>query len=99
MVAYEACFLPGAVAWAALAIAAARRRSWTRWAARLLLAAMALLAVGTQIQTWARYGSYLNWRTALMGNSLTPFLGQELWGDRLRALVWLGAPVAFVLAV
>jgi hypothetical protein len=60
---------------------------------------MALLTVGTQIQTWARYGSYLNWRTALMGNSLTPFLGQELWGDRLRALVWLGAPVAFVLAV
>ncbi|HEY3818865.1 MAG TPA: sulfatase-like hydrolase/transferase [Polyangiaceae bacterium] len=97
--AYEACFLPGAVAWAALVVAAARRRSWTRWAGRLLLAATALFAVGTQVQTWARYGSYLNWRTALMGSSLTPFLGQELWGDRLLALVWLGAPVVLVLAV
>jgi hypothetical protein len=97
--AYEACFVPGAVAWAALGVAAARRRSWTRWAARLLLAATALLAVGTQMQTWARYGSYLNWRTALMGNSLAPFLGQALWGDRLRALGELLAPVGFVLAV
>ncbi|MGD0526100.1 MAG: sulfatase-like hydrolase/transferase [Polyangiaceae bacterium] len=97
--AYEACFLPGAVTWVALAVAAARRRSWTRWAARVVLVAAALFAVGTQIQTWARYGSYLNWRTALMGNALTPFLGQELWGDRLRALAYLGAPVLFALAV
>ena len=97
--AYEECFAPAAVAWAALVVAAARRRSWTRWAARLVLAAVALFAVGTQLQTWARYGSYLNWRTALMGNSLTPFLGQELWGDRMRALVWLLAPVVFALGV
>jgi glucan phosphoethanolaminetransferase (alkaline phosphatase superfamily) len=98
-VAYAECFAPAAVAWVALAVAASRRRSWTRWAARLLLAATALFAVGTQVQTWARYGSYLNWRTALMGNSLTPFLGQELWGDRLRALVYLGSPVVVALAV
>ena len=97
--AYEECFAPAAIAWAALVVAAARRRSWTRWAARMLLAAVALFAVGTQLQTWARYGSYLNWRTALMGNSLTPFLGQELWGDRIRALVWLLAPAVFALGV
>ena len=80
--AYAQCFAPAAIAWAALVVAAARRRSWTRWAARVLLAGVALFAVGTQLQTYARYRSYLNWRTALMGNSLAPFLGQELWGDR-----------------
>ena len=99
VVAYLACFALGAVAWSALTLASARRRSWTRWAARSLLAAMALLALGTQLQTWGRYRSYLNWRTALMGNSLTPFLGHALWGDRLRGLACLLAPVVFVLAV
>jgi glucan phosphoethanolaminetransferase (alkaline phosphatase superfamily) len=97
--AYARCFGPAALAWGALVLAAARRRSWTRWGARVVLALAALLAVGTQCQTFARYGSYLNWRTALMGNSLTPFLGQELFGDRLRALAFLLAPVVFVLAV
>jgi hypothetical protein len=98
-VAYAACFAPAAVAWGALVVASARRRGWTRWAARAVLVAVALLAVGTQVQTWARYGSYLNWRTALMGNSLAPFLGHELWGDRLRALALLLAPVVFALAL
>ena len=97
--AYAQCFAPAAIAWAALVVAAARRRSWTRWAARVLLAGVALFAVGTQLQTYARYRSYLNWRTALMGNSLAPFFGQELWGDRVRALALLLAPVVFVLAV
>jgi glucan phosphoethanolaminetransferase (alkaline phosphatase superfamily) len=97
--AYEATAAPAVIAWAALVVASARRRSWTRWAARILLAMTALLAVGTQLQTWARYGSYLNWRTALMGNSLTPFLGQELGGDRMRGLALLLAPVLGVLTV
>jgi hypothetical protein len=98
-VAYVECFALGAVAWTALVIASAGRCSWSRWIAQGLLAAVALLAVGTQIQTWARYRSYLNWRTALMGNSLTPFLGHALWSDRMRALAYLLAPVVFVLAV
>jgi glucan phosphoethanolaminetransferase (alkaline phosphatase superfamily) len=97
--AYGACFAPAALAWGALVVAAARRRGWTRWAGRGLLAALALLSLGTQLQTWARYGSYLNWRTALMGNSLTPFLGQQLWGDRVRALALLLAPVVFMLGL
>ncbi len=97
--AYVACFAPAAIAWGALTVAAARRRGWTAWAGRVVLAALALFAVGTQLQTQARYGSYLNWRTALMGNSLTPFLGQQLWGDRVQALALLVSPVAVALAV
>jgi glucan phosphoethanolaminetransferase (alkaline phosphatase superfamily) len=98
-IAYEQCFAPAVVAWGALAVAAARRRGWTRWLGRALLAALALFSVGTQLQTWARYGSYLNWRTALMGNSLTPFLGQQLWGDRAAALALLLAPVVLALGI
>jgi glucan phosphoethanolaminetransferase (alkaline phosphatase superfamily) len=97
--AYARCFGPAAVAWGALVVAAARRRGWTAWAGRGLAALAALFAVGTQLQTVARYGTYLNWRTALMGNSLLPFLGQQLWGDRLGALGLLLAPVVVLLTL
>jgi hypothetical protein len=96
---YEWAAAVGMVAWGALVLAAATRRGPTRWMARAVLAALALLAVGTQEQTWARYHAYLNWRTALMGNSLWPCLAQQLWGDRLRVLALLLAPVVVVLGI
>ncbi len=89
----------GAVAWGALVVAAARRRFASRWVARALLAALALLAVGTQLVTWARYRAYLNWRTALMGCSLWPCLTQDLALERVRVIaLWL-APGAVMLGV
>ncbi|HEX8793670.1 MAG TPA: sulfatase-like hydrolase/transferase [Polyangiaceae bacterium] len=96
---YEWAAAMGAVAWGALVLAAATRRGAARWIARAMLAALALLAVGTQVETWVRYHAYLNWRTALMGNSLWPCLAQQLWGDRLAVLLTLLAPVAVVLGV
>lgn len=87
------------VAWAGLVLAAATRRGAMRWVARGLVAALALFAVGTQLQTWTRYHAYLNWRTALMGNSLWPCLAQQLWGDRLRVMALLLAPVAVALGI
>lgn len=96
--AYLVCWAPAAIGWAGLVVAAGPR-SASGWVARGLLAVTALLSVGTQLQTFARYRSYLNWRTALMGNSLGPFLGQQLWTDRLEALALLLAPVVLVLGV
>ena len=96
---YAGCALGGAVAWAGLVVAAARPEGAGRWVARALLAVLALLSVGTQVQSWARYGSYLNWRTALMGNSLAPCLAQQLWGDRLAALALLTLPVVVALGI
>jgi hypothetical protein len=96
---YVGCALAGAVAWAGLVVAAARREGPERWVARALLAVLALLSVGTQVQSWARYASYLNWRTALMGNSLWPSLAQQTWGDTLGALALLGLPVAGALGI
>jgi hypothetical protein len=96
---YEGCAVAGAITWGALVVASARRRGWARWVARGLLALLALFSVGTQLQTWARYGSYLNWRTALMGNSLLPCLAQQLWWDRATAIALLTLPVAVVMGI
>ena len=89
----------GAVAWGALIVAAARRRSPTRWVARVLLVGVALFAYGTQLETWARYRAYLNWRTALMGCSLWPSVRHDLAVDRARSLGLLLAPVLVMLGV
>ena len=97
--AYAACAAAAGIMWAALVVAGARRRGPARWLARVVLAALALLSVGTQVQTWARYHAYLDWRTALMGNSLWPALAQQLTLDRARALVLLLSPVVVMLAV
>jgi hypothetical protein len=96
---YEWAAAIGMVGWSGLVLAGATTRGPTRWLARVLLAALALFAVGTQLDTWARYHAYLNWRTALMGNSLWPCLSQQLWGDRLRVLALLLAPVVVVLGI
>ncbi|HLK38740.1 MAG TPA: sulfatase-like hydrolase/transferase [Polyangiaceae bacterium] len=85
--------------WAALVVAAARRGHASRWGARALVAALAVLALGTQGQAWARYGSYLSWQTALWGTSLWPFVGHALPADRARAVGWLAGPCVAVLAV
>ena len=95
---YAGCAAGGAIAWALLLVASARRRGGVRWVARAALAAFAIFAVGTQVETWARYRSYLNWRTTLMGNSLLPCLAAETWGDRARVIAFLVAPVVFALA-
>lgn len=89
----------GAVGWAALVLAAARRRPASRRVAYVVLAALALFAVGTQAQAWDRYRAYFNWRTALMGTSIWPCLAQQTWSDRARALALLLAPVVTVLAI
>jgi hypothetical protein len=87
------------VGWGTLVVAAARRRPAPGRVALGILGALALLSVGTQLQTWARYRTYLNWRTALMGCSLWPYVGHDLWSDRARALALLLAPVAVALAI
>jgi hypothetical protein len=96
---YEWAAAIGMVAWAALVLAAATRSGPTRWVARALVAGLALFAVGTQLETWARYHAYLDWRTALMGNSLWPCLAQQVWSDRLRVLALLLAPVVVALGI
>ena len=82
LVFYAASALLAIVTWTALFAAATRVRGAGRWVVRALLAVAALLAVGGQLYTYARYGAYMNHRAVLVGTSFLPSIGQQLWFDR-----------------
>jgi glucan phosphoethanolaminetransferase (alkaline phosphatase superfamily) len=79
---YFASAAVGVLLWVCLLSAATRRRGMGRWPVRLVVAICALLAVGGQIYTYARYGAYMNHRAVLVGTSFLPSIGQQLWFDR-----------------
>jgi glucan phosphoethanolaminetransferase (alkaline phosphatase superfamily) len=73
--------------WAALLCLATRRNQATgrpgRWVVRALLVLGAILGVGGQLYTFDRYQAYLDYRAVLVGTSMMPSVGQQLWMDRL----------------
>jgi hypothetical protein len=84
---YAATLVLGGALWAGLIAAAAARRAW---GARIVLLVGATFAVGAQRYFFARYHAYLNPRAVLVGTSMLPSVGQQLWSDRasfLRAVV------------
>ncbi|MGH7294872.1 MAG: sulfatase-like hydrolase/transferase [Polyangiaceae bacterium] len=86
-VSYAGTLVLGALLWGGLVHAASARGAWT---ARLLLAATAAMAVGAQLYYFGRYHAYMNPRAVLVGTSMMPSIGQQLWVDRasfVRALV------------
>src|SRR5262249_29767946 len=89
--AYAVMLALSGVLWAALVAAAAAPGAW---ATRALLALGAAFAVGTQHYFFARYHAYMNARAVLVGTSMLPSLGQQLWSDRVRFLRSLVPPVA-----
>jgi glucan phosphoethanolaminetransferase (alkaline phosphatase superfamily) len=76
--------------WGALAAAASVRRAW---GSRALLVVTAALAVGAQRYFFARYHAYMNPRAVLVGTSMLPSVGQQLWVDRLGFLRALAPPM------
>ncbi len=68
--------------WASLVGVASRARGFARWPVRVLLAALALVLVGSQVYTFQRYQAYVNHRAVLVGTSFLPSIGQQLWFDR-----------------
>lgn len=96
---YLASACIGVLLWASLISAATRTRGIGRWPVRIAIGVGALLAVGGQLYTFARYGAYLNHRAILVGTSFLPSVGQQLWFDRwtfLRALLPCLAVAVFV---
>jgi hypothetical protein len=79
---YVGSAILGIVSWAALTAVATRVRGFARWPVRIVLVAVALLAVGGQLYTYGRYGAYVNHRAVLVGTSFLPSVGQQLWFDR-----------------
>jgi glucan phosphoethanolaminetransferase (alkaline phosphatase superfamily) len=104
LVFYALSALAGVGLWSSLLFAATRTRGIGRWPVRVLLGVGALLCVGSQLYTYARYGAYMNHRAVLVGTSFLPSIGQQLWFDRwtfLRSLlpclaVAIGLPIAAI---
>lgn len=96
---YFASAAVGVVLWTCLLSAASRARGAGRWPIRVLVAICALLCVGSQLYTFARYGAYMNHRAVLVGTSFLPSVGQQLWFDRWTFLRSLSPALAAAIAV
>ncbi len=99
MTSYLAWAACGAALWGALAYLAMARTTAMRWWARLLLLAGAALAVGGQAYIFSRYQAYLDHRAALVGTSMMPSVGQQLWIDRYDFGETVLPPILFALAL
>lgn len=96
---WMASLVVGAVLWAAL-VAAASSRAWTaRAVALLLLAAGSSMAIGAQAYFFGRYHAYLNPRAVLVGTSMLPSVGQQLWNDRASFLGAIAPPLAIAIGL
>ncbi len=90
------CLLSTAL-WGAVVHLAMLRRGLLRWWARILAIVGAALAVGGQAYIFARYQAYLDHRAALVGTTMMPSIGQQLWSDRWAFLAIVGPPLVFAL--
>src|SRR5207253_4709678 len=98
LVTYVEAMAMSVLFWGALSAAAARRTGGGRWVARGLLLALAMLAVGGELYTFDRYQAYLNSQAVLVGTSMLPSVGQQLWSDRVTfAHAMLPAAIAALL--
>lgn len=88
---YVATVVLSTLVWAALVLAASARGAWV---ARGLLALAATMAIGAQAYFFGRYHAYMNPRAVLVGTSMLPSVGQQLWSDRVSFLRALLPPVA-----
>lgn len=96
---YVASAIAGAVLWGALLVAAARRRGRVRWFALTVIAIGAVFAVGAQAYTFARYAVYMDHQAVLVGTSMLPSIGQQLWVDRATFAATLLPPLAAALVL
>ena len=79
-----------AMLWAALVAAA--QLPGARGACEPCSCRAAALAVGAQLYFFARYHAYMNPRAVLVGTSMLPSIGQQLWVDRASVVRSLLAP-------
>jgi glucan phosphoethanolaminetransferase (alkaline phosphatase superfamily) len=91
LAAYAGTLALSVALWGALVAAASARRAW---GARCLLVVAAALAIGAQRYFFARYHAYMNPRAVLVGTSMLPSVGQQLWVDRLGFFGALATPMA-----
>ncbi|WP_394848000.1 sulfatase-like hydrolase/transferase [Pendulispora brunnea] len=82
LVFYALSVLVSGALWVSLVVIAARKRGATRWLAWTMLVVLAGFALGAQSYTYARYMAYMDHQAVLVGTSMMPSIGQQLWSDR-----------------
>jgi glucan phosphoethanolaminetransferase (alkaline phosphatase superfamily) len=88
--AYARAAILGVLLWGSLVVVATARRGALRWLGRAFLIALALTAVGGQLYAFARYRTFLDTSSMLVGTAMLPSIRQELWLDHasfLRAVL------------
>ena len=90
-VAYGLTLLLGGLLWAGLVAAAAGPRAWF---SRALLVVAATMALGAQAYFFGRYHAFMNPRAVVVGTSMMPSVGQQLWSDRMSFARAIAAPLA-----
>jgi hypothetical protein len=93
---YVLTLVIGGVLWAALVAAASSPRAWL---ARGLLLAAATMALGAQFYFFGRYHAFMNPRAVVVGTSMMPSVGQQLWSDRASFLRALVPPLALAMVL
>jgi len=96
---YAVSAIASAAVWGGLLVVAAQRAGKARWIARVALAAGALFALGAQSYMFTRYSAYMDHQAVLVGTSMMPSVGQQLWSDRATFAKTLLPPVAVALVL
>jgi glucan phosphoethanolaminetransferase (alkaline phosphatase superfamily) len=98
---YGLCVVVSFVLWGSLVTVAARRGGsrTMRIVAWTLLVAAALFALGAQGYTFARYMAYIDHQAVLVGTSMMPSIGQQLWSDRFTVAQSVVPPVLVALVL
>lgn len=89
----------GSIMWGAVLHLALQYRTRWRFAALGFALLGAIFAVGAQSYTFDRYQAYLDHRAVLVGTSMLPSIGQQLWMDRMTFLRTVLPPALVVLAI
>jgi glucan phosphoethanolaminetransferase (alkaline phosphatase superfamily) len=96
---YWAFAIFGSILWGAILHLALQYRTRWRFAALGFALLGAVFAVGAQAYTFDRYQAYLDHRAVLVGTSMLPSIGQQLWMDRMTFLRSVLPPALVVLAI
>lgn len=85
--------------WAVLVALSATERRATRSIARTLLVVLAVVAVAGQRYTFVRYDAFVDKNAVLVGTSMLPSIGEQLWSDRVEVIGIVLPPLLVALLV
>jgi glucan phosphoethanolaminetransferase (alkaline phosphatase superfamily) len=99
MASYAASAVESGVLWGVLLYVASARRGPLRWVAAALFAALATIALGSQIYFHRAYSTYLNLDATLFGTSLSASVAGQLRADAKNYISSIAPPLVCAVAL